>query len=106
MLPLLRPGDVVLLRAEPAGGCAPRHGDIVVACPERLGGAPLIKRVAALPREPVMISDQARTLGHDEYLLLGDNASDSLDSRTVGPVRQRELLGRVWLRLWPALRVL
>lgn len=38
---------------------------------------------------------QSRPLRHDEYFLLGDNATNSLDSRQLGPVRHGWLLGRV-----------
>jgi len=30
--------------------------------------------------------------------VLGDNLSESQDSRTLGPVRTKDIVGRVWLR--------
>lgn len=43
------------------------------------------------------------TLGDDEYFVMGDNRNDSKDSRdpSVGPIHRKELIGRVWLRLYP-----
>jgi signal peptidase I len=32
---------------------------------------------------------------------MGDNRSDSQDSRAFGPVRQDLIVGRVWFRYWP-----
>ena len=41
------------------------------------------------------------TLGSDEYFLIGDNRSASLDSRHWGPVPGDHLLKRVVLKYWP-----
>ncbi len=45
------------------------------------------------------------TLGSDEYYLLGDNRSSSLDSRTFGPVKRNFFIGKVWFRGWPPERM-
>lgn len=45
------------------------------------------------------------TLGSDEYFLLGDNRSQSLDSRSFGPVKRQYIIGKTWLRGWPFNRV-
>ena len=44
-------------------------------------------------------------LGEDEYFLLGDNRDSSEDSRfaNVGNVRKENMIGKVWLRLFPLL---
>jgi signal peptidase I len=36
-----------------------------------------------------------------EFFVLGDHRQDSRDSRTFGPVRRRNIIGKVWVRYWP-----
>lgn len=90
-----------------------------------------IKRVIGLPGEAVQIIDgkvyingeeltddvygitdyieepgiaaEPLTLGEDEYFCLGDNRPVSYDSRyeAVGPVHRSEIIGKVWIRIWP-----
>ena len=42
-------------------------------------------------------------LKEDEYFCLGDNRPVSYDSRypEVGPVERSEIIGKVWIRIWP-----
>jgi signal peptidase I len=35
------------------------------------------------------------------YLTFGDNASGSLDSRSIGAIQEKDILGKVIFRLWP-----
>ncbi|MBM3976147.1 MAG: hypothetical protein FJ299_04070 [Planctomycetes bacterium] len=72
-----------------------------------LGGVEaLVKRVRVLrdqhwvPRGDYGIA-KALTLGPDEYYLLGDNSAHSLDSRSFGPLRAREIVGQPVAVIWP-----
>ena len=39
----------------------------------------------------------------DMYLVLGDNREDSLDSREIGLIKKKDILGKVSLKIWPIL---
>lgn len=41
------------------------------------------------------------TLGPDEYIVFGDNRDHSSDSRSWGPVKRKEVVGRAWVIYWP-----
>lgn len=49
-----------------------------------------------------LTSDMAKfRLGENEYFVMGDNRLYSFDSRSIGPVSKKEIIGRVLLRAWP-----
>jgi signal peptidase I len=54
--------------------------------------------------EPTTIqTDQAEwTLGPDEVFVMGDHREASADSRSFGPVKVGNIVGRAFLRYWPA----
>jgi signal peptidase I len=41
------------------------------------------------------------TLGNDEYFLSGDNRDESFDSRSLGPIKEGWIKGKVIFRFWP-----
>jgi len=79
MLPTLADGDLVFVQA-----VAPERlvlGDVVVAHHPLRNDAVVIKRLAAIDG--------------DRLRLVGDNPSESTDSRTLGALRAERLIGRV-----------
>lgn len=107
----------------------PERGEIVVFRPPLHDDQYYIKRVIGLPGETVEIRNgvitifnsdipngfslvesyisevtegrDRRTLGPDEYYVMGDNRDASLDSRYFGAVTRDHLIGRVWVRGLP-----
>lgn len=104
----------------------PRHRGAIVTARDPDTGALVVKRVVALGGDSVGVADgrlvvNGRTVREsyvdysrvdgsyfgpvrvpaESVFLLGDNRGDSRDSRDFGPVRAREITGRVVLRLWP-----
>lgn len=84
----------------------------------------LVKRIVGLPGERVAIRNgivyinsieleesfqhnlsdydmSEMTLGPLSYFVLGDNRTNSNDSRVFGSVKRETIVGRVWLRYWP-----
>jgi signal peptidase I len=110
MLPTIQPGDWLLI--DPTTRRWPRRGALVVFRePEGEGLA--IKRVAGRPGDWVPFVEGWLQLGPDEAWLVSDAGEQDLagtgrglpiDSRRYGPVRIDALVGRAWLRYWPARR--
>ena len=95
MVPTLRPGDLLAVRFPQ--GREPRVGQVVVASTDR---RELVKRVVAVPGERF----RDGVLGEDEFWLEGDNTRSSTDSRAIGPVHRRDIMGVVRMRYWPPQR--
>jgi signal peptidase I len=93
---------------------------VVVRLPAR--GIEAVKRVVGLPGERIRVMDGRAeidgrqlaepyahgmgvsgewSLGHAEYLVLGDDRSESTDGRTFGPVPREAIAGVVRFRYWP-----
>jgi signal peptidase I len=113
----------------------PSRGDIVVfrtpeEAVERCGaGGTFVKRLVGLPGDRIALErgvlrlngervdepyvnggppgpDFAqRTLGPDEYFMMGDNRAQSCDSREWGPVNRADLIGPVFAVYWPLTRL-
>lgn len=85
MLPLLQPGEEVLIDPLAYVDRHPSLGDVVVAEHPKRPNLRLVKRVIAV-------------LDTGDCLLVGDNPDASTDSRNFGAVSQRNILGKVTSR--------
>lgn len=128
MSPTLQVGDSVLALKFAYRLEAPERGDLALF--EGPEGEIAIKRVVGLPGDKISVYDgvlrvngEVRSESYVNYKLtdstffgpervpaghvfvMGDNRSNSLDSRTFGPVPEEDLLGRVILRVSPLDRV-
>ena len=113
----------------------PERGDIVVfetpeEAVERCGaGGTFVKRLIGLPGDTIAqrsgvlrvngapleesyvnggsagLDFPERTLGADEYFMMGDNRGQSCDSRQWGPVSREDLIGPVFAVYWPPTRL-
>ena len=124
----LSDGDLLLVNKAAYRFGSPKRGDIVVfQMPDT--GAYQIKRVVGLPgdrlkiaegvllingepyKEPAQVEPMSTAgtaaeeilLGEDQYFVLGDNRTNSEDSRfaSVGLLSRSQIVGKVWLRLAP-----
>ena len=98
MMPTLLPADLLLFDRLAYLRDRPATGDIVLVRHPVQAKLRLVKRLAGVPGDAA----GDRTLLRGEYWVLGDNQAMSTDSREFGPVRRRDLLGRAWIRYWPA----
>ncbi|MFC2032870.1 signal peptidase I [Chloroflexota bacterium] len=101
-----------------------KRGDVVILRPPSNSDADYIKRVIALPGETVEIKDELVYIDggplSEPYILdpphytmkqlevpqgycfvLGDNRNSSNDSHIWGPLPQDNIVGKVWLSIWP-----
>ncbi|MDY6782278.1 MAG: nickel-type superoxide dismutase maturation protease [Cyanobacteriota bacterium] len=82
MLPLLRPGDEVLVNFRVYRDRSPVEGEIVVARHPHQPGVKIVKRVIAV-------------LEDGRFILMGDNKGESTDSRHFGSVALAQIAGKV-----------
>lgn len=130
MEPRLKAGDVLLVDRLSYQLFAPRRMDVVVF--KKSDGSESIKRIVGLPGESLLIqngrlyidgklldapeispitlpgiAENTVELPENEYFLIGDYADASEDSRfaNVGNVRAEQLMGRIWMRIYPLRRI-
>jgi len=109
MNPSLETGDRILVDLWTYRQRPPRPGEVVLFRGPAPGRAPMIKRVGAPPPFPEDRPRRARwpessRVSEPGVWMLGDNAQDSADSRSLGPVPLDRLIGRVVWRYWPPTR--
>lgn len=107
-------GDIVVFKAPPdvAKDCGDTAADLVkrvIGLPgDRLysegntiyvNGKPLDQRWTVLPTIGTPIPPT--TVPAEHYFMMGDWHSNSCDSRTWGTVPRSDLIGKVFMRIWP-----
>jgi len=85
MLPLLWPGEELLINPYAYRHQQPAVGDVVLSRHPTKPDFLMVKRITAL-------------LDNDRYFLQGDNLAESSDSRSFGPVSRGHLVGQVTSR--------
>jgi signal peptidase I len=134
MVPTLMVKDRLLVNKLAYDLNDPERGDIVLFENQQDGKDPLIKRVIGLPgetlelrdgrvyvdgeplEEPYLKRDPCRpgypktcsfgpvTVPRNHYFMMGDNRTNSLDSRFFGPVPEDDVVGEALVRFWPVSR--
>jgi signal peptidase I len=123
-------GDLVVFEAnEGHGDCGQPVNNAAAATEAESGIKDLIKRVIALPGDTIDIRDnqvlindrileepyigddvQTQPTGNVEFpfdvpegcvFVMGDNRTDSRDSRIFGPIDEDQIVGRAFIRVWP-----
>ena len=74
--------------------------DIIVALNSYLS---IVQRgdivIAQDPRDGRLLVKRVREIKHGSYFLTGDNETESTDSRVFGWVKQKDIVGKVLLRI-------
>ena len=121
MIPSFSDGNRISIRQNPYKTDPPILGDVVVFTHPGVERTTFLKRIVGLPGDLIELKckriyvnsvsltlynpdlenhsqflDLIWLLGDDEYYVLGDNPSDSLDSRKFGPITLDWIIGKVW----------
>jgi signal peptidase I len=130
MEPTFKTGDYLLVDEISFRFREPKRGEVIIFKNPQNLSQKFIKRVIGLPGDTVEIkngkvtvfdsqgnevlnltevenlafsvpSQERVTLKENEYFVLGDNFLSSFDSRYFGPLPKKNIIGRVFFRLWP-----
>ncbi|KAI8333266.1 mitochondrial inner membrane protease subunit 1 [Choanephora cucurbitarum] len=86
-------------------------GDVIVCMSPAKPGRVVLKRVVGLPgsnvcEDPTKVDRKYVSVPQGHVWVAGDNLSNSIDSRTYGPVALGLVKGRVFAKVWPELGLL
>jgi len=130
MSPNFKNGDYLIIDEFSYHFREPQRGEVIVFRYPFEPSKFFIKRIIGLPNEKIEIKNNeiyiyneefpqgvlinesylskkletaqlAVTLQDDEYYVLGDNRTQSSDSRIWGSLSKNLIIGRTWIRLWP-----
>lgn len=129
MYPTFQNGNYLIVDEVTYDFSKPQRGDVIVFRYPGDPSIFYIKRIIGLPNETVIIKNGnvtivepngdsrtlvepfisakdttyniKRTLGSQQYFVMGDNRPESSDSRVWGPLPAHDIIGRVLLRLFP-----
>lgn len=133
MEPTLQNNQYLVVYELPYHFSDPERGDVVIFKYPNDPGQHFVKRVIALPGETIEIQNNTvtiynldnpdgftleephikvpthgntrTTLDNDEFFVMGDNRSNSSDSRSWGTLDKELITGRALLSLWPLNRL-
>lgn len=128
MSPTLASGQKFFINKKVYKNNLPQHGDIVVLKDPKNSNRVLIKRIIGLPDEQIEIKvgqvyinnqvlienylppgtqteagtflqeDTIYTISENQYVVLGDNRSQSIDSREFGYISREDIIGKYWFK--------
>jgi len=119
MVPSLKDGQLLLLNKLSYKFKEIERFDVVVV---KIGKNEIIKRVIGLPGETVEYRDSKlyingelieteydfdtddfdeKVIPHSQYFVLGDNRAISSDSRIIGTIKRKDIIGKTSISLWP-----
>lgn len=126
MFPTFEDGELLLTEKVSYRFSKPARGDVIVFEAPVGHNIDFIKRIIGLPGETISVQegsifvngrrleenylnvetpgDEVRTLGQNEYFVMGDNRPASSDSRVFGPISGDKIQARVFFVYWPILR--
>ena len=131
MLPTFEGGQYLIVDQLSYDFQQPERGEVIIFRHPEASATFLIKRIVGLPGETIEIDGSlirvvnseypeglilnepyianpsitsgpdSFTLSADEYFVLGDNRGASSDSRAFGALKEKLIIGRALVRLWP-----